>query len=88
LDKDFKGLFDSGHDEEGGEQVSGRSSTSGFMQHFGWFYQASLVAEYERIPLQEAYELNTLNFLNDLAYLKSKAEYESELIKQAYGKKH
>ncbi|WP_343668718.1 hypothetical protein [Chitinophaga sp.] len=32
----------------------------------------------ERIPLAQAYDLNTINFLNDLAFLKDKARYEKE----------
>jgi hypothetical protein len=47
-----------------------------------------LVAAFERITLEEAYELPTLQFLNNLAYLKSKSEYEAEQLKQAYAKKH
>jgi hypothetical protein len=57
------------------------------MQYYGWIYQTELVATFERITLEEAYELPALQFLNDLAYLKSKSEYEAEELKKAYGKK-
>jgi hypothetical protein len=30
----------------------------------------------------------TIQFLNDLSYLKAKAEYDKEQIKKSYGKKH
>ena len=76
LDKGFSGLFDSGNDGEGDNEVSGRGSISNFMRYYGWIYQTSLVAEFERITMEEAYEIPTLQFLNDLAYLKAKSEHE------------
>jgi len=88
LDKSFEGLFGIGNDEQESDEVSGRSSVSNFMRDFGWIYQASLVAEFERVTMEEAYELSTIQFLNDLSYIKAKNEYESEQLKKAYGKKH
>ena len=86
MDKEFKGLFgksdDGGEDEQGG----GREGMGGFMQHYGWIYQAKLVADFEGIPLDKAFDLPTINFLNDLAYLKAKIEHDNELIKKQYGK--
>lgn len=58
------------------------------MDQYGWTYQATLVAEHERITLDAAYELSLLQCLNDLAYLKSKAEHDREMIKKIYGKKN
>jgi hypothetical protein len=37
---------------------------------------AAMVAEFERITLAQVYDLGTINFLNDLAYLKDKARWE------------
>jgi hypothetical protein len=88
LDKEFEGLFDKGNGDEGDNEVSSRSSVPNFMQHYGWIYQTELVANYERITIEEAFNLKTINYLNDLAYLKAKSEYEKELMKKAYGKKH
>ena len=88
LDKSFKGLFDLGDDEDEDEQTSIGNSVSGFMQRFGWIYQATIVAEHEKIKLEQVYEMMTIQFLNDLSYLKAKAEYDKEQIKKSYGKKH
>lgn len=39
---------------------------------------ASNVAEFERITLSQVYDLSTINFLNDLAYLKDKARHDKQ----------
>ena len=87
MDKEFEGLFDSRDDEED-EQVSSRSGVSNFMRYYGWIFQTELVATFEKITLEQAYEIPLLQYLNDLAYLKAKGEYEAEQLKRAYGKKH
>ena len=84
---EFKNLF--GHDNAAGaEDDSYSSGGSGqqFMQRFGWHYQSELVSRYEGIKLDEAYQLPTIQYLNDLAYLKEKANYEREAIKKASAK--
>jgi hypothetical protein len=86
LDKGFEGLFGSRDDGEELDEVSSRSSVSNFMRDFGWIYQASLVAEFERITMEEVYDIPTIQFLNDLSYLKAKNEYEAEQLKKANGK--
>ena len=53
------------------------------MHQFGWHYQIELVARFEGIPVGAAWELTTLHFLNDLAYLKAKGEHERHLQEQA-----
>lgn len=40
-----------------------------------------MVAEFERITLAQAYDLNTINFLNDLAYLKDRGRWEKEQLR-------
>ncbi len=57
------------------------------MRQFGWIYQATLVAEHERIKLEEVYQMMTIQFLNALSYLKAKAEHEKEQRKK-HGQKH
>jgi hypothetical protein len=86
LDKGFEGLFGSGNDVEELDEVSSRSPVSNFMRDFGWIYQASLVAEFERIPMEEVYDIPTIQFLNDLSFLKAKNEYEAEQLKKINGK--
>lgn len=48
-----------------------------FNRRYGWTYSASCVAEYERITLDQAFALPVRQALNDLAYLKEKANYEA-----------
>jgi len=87
LDKDFEGLFDKRDDDED-DKVSSRSGVSNFMRYYGWIYQTELVADFEKITLEQSYELPLLQYLNDLAYLKAKGEYEAEQLRKAYGKKY
>ena len=87
LDKEFSGLFQDGADEVGDDDRSGRSNNNGFMRNYGWIYQATLIAEHERIKLEEVYDLPTIQALNDLAYLKSKNAHDNEQMKQMYGKR-
>jgi hypothetical protein len=86
LDKSFKGLFDQTDDTDRDEQVSGRESIHPFMRNYGWIYQATLVAEHEKIKLAKVYELPTIQFLNDLSYIKAKNEFDTEQLKKVYGK--
>ena len=57
-----------------------------FNRRYGWTYSAKVVAEYEGIPLDQAYGLPVRQALNDLAYLKEKTSYEArqheKLMKQ------
>ncbi len=87
MDKEYTGLFNQTDDGDGDDEEFSRVPTSPFMDNFGWIYQASIVAEFERIRLEEVYELSTIQFLNDLSYLKSKAEFDKEQMKKIYGKK-
>lgn len=82
MDAKFSGLFESGDDGEGDDGGTSRGSVSGFMDYYGWHYQATLVAEYERVKLADVWELSAINFLNDLAYLKAKNEHERLMYEQ------
>jgi hypothetical protein len=75
--KEYKALF--GLDNEVSEQGA---SINQFNKRYGWIYSASLVAEYERITLDQAFALPIRRALNNLAYLKAKVKYESELSKK------
>jgi hypothetical protein len=48
---------------------------------YGWIYQATIVAEHERIELDKVYDMPAIQFLNDLAYLKAYRDYERQQIK-------
>jgi hypothetical protein len=86
LDKEFSGLFQGGNDEAGNDDRGGRDNGNGFMSIYGWIYQATLIADHEKIKLEEVYNLPTLQALNNLAYLKSKNAYDSEQMKKVYAK--
>lgn len=87
MDKEFTGLFDSGNGENGDDDGRGDTGVHIFMRHYGWIYQTELVAEHEKISLEKAFEIPTINYLNDLAYLKAKGEYMKEQMNK-YGNKH
>lgn len=84
---EFKNLFgDGGIEESQDDNYASGGSGQQFMQRFGWHYQSELVSRYEGIKLDEAYQLPTIQYLNDLAYLKEKSNYEREAIKKASSK--
>jgi hypothetical protein len=56
------------------------------MQRYGWIYQATIIAEHERINLADVFELPTIQALNDLSYIKAKNSFDREQMKKIYGK--
>ncbi len=50
------------------------------MRDFGWQYCTKLVAEHEDIPLQDAYNLKIIHYLNSLSYMKAKSDFDSEQL--------
>lgn len=56
------------------------------MRQYGWIYQATLIAEHEKIKLMEVYELPAIQALNDLSYLKAKNAFDTDQMKKAHGK--
>ncbi len=71
----FTGLFGLSDDTE--EEVK----QDKFNVRYGWTYSASVVAEYQRIPLNDVYKMNVKEVLNALSYLKEKAAYEERILK-------
>lgn len=57
------------------------------MQRFGWIFQATIIAEHEKIKLKEVYDLPTIQALNDLSYLKAKSAYDTNEINKINGKR-
>ena len=73
-------------DETGGvEQEPDEVINDGFSRRFGWFYSAAEVAEYERITLEQAYNLGVVQFLNDMIYLRALGEHRLEQSKKYAG---
>ncbi len=81
LDKLFPILFGAGV-ERSDDQGPGDNIEEVFQRHYGWTYSAVLVAEHERITLDQAYELPVLQFINDLAYLKMKGKMEKAQMEE------
>jgi hypothetical protein len=85
IDDQFTGLFgESGESEDNDSDTIG-SGIHPFQKQYGWIHQAVLVAQHNNIALESAYQLPTIQFLNDLAYIKSKSEFDAYLIKKARG---
>jgi len=82
LDRSFAGLYENGNDESGNDGDASGFGGVAFMRIYGWHYTAKLVAEHENIRNSEAFEMKTLEFLNTMAYLKSKNAYDREQAKR------
>lgn len=76
----FKGLFEQGDVEEGGEQPDDRNY---FEARFGWIFNAKRVADFENIKLEDCFNLGVIQFLNDLVYLREWDNNEKRMIKNA-----
>ena len=76
LFKRYKGLFEV--DEKNlDEEIKPRFKKEPiFMKKFGWIYSAKEVADFHGIKINDAYEMNIIEALNTLSYLKSKTKYE------------
>jgi hypothetical protein len=67
---------------EEGEQKKSSTIEENFSSRFGWIYNAKQVSEFEMITLDAVYDLPVVQFLNDLAYLKSKKQLDEYQYKQ------
>ncbi len=69
---DYKGLFEL----LDGEEPAGAKKGHLFLKRYGWVYNAKVVADWEGIRLEDAYNLPIIRALNVLSILKAKAAYE------------
>jgi hypothetical protein len=73
LNSQFKDLFNLDPD------VNAKAKDNSFMVQFnkvyGWLYSAEVVADYEKITLEEVYRLPARRALKGLVYLKAKEKY-------------
>ena len=54
----------------------------GFVEHYGWLYVAYQYAEFYRININEVYNVQLIEFLNYLSFMKDKSEYDIETAKE------
>jgi hypothetical protein len=80
LNKEFSDLF--GLDTEVHPQAVSDSFMTWFNNRYGWIYACEAVAIYEKISIEETYNLPVKRALNDLVYLKAKQRYEYLLTKK------
>ena len=73
----YPALFGKADNEAGDKQGNGRTATELFIENFGWISNAKMVAEHEAVPLESVWDLGVLHFLNDLLYIKMKADYDA-----------
>ena len=81
IDKSFGALFDKGTDESDDSGQSSGSSNS-FAANYGWIYSTEQVAELERITLDQAYDMNILQYLSDLVYIKEKQKNDRKMMEE------
>jgi len=78
----YKVLFGSDEIEEDEDletlKKKGKLKKHPFVEFYGWEFSATQVAEHNRITLNDAYKLPVIEALNNLAYLKSKQDYEAK----------
>lgn len=81
FNRKYEGLFSKHYDTDG-EDIEGQSgdADNSFNGRFGWIYSTTIIAEHERITLDEAWELPVIQSLNALVYLKAKNEHDNDLI--------
>jgi hypothetical protein len=81
IDKRFGALFDKGveEDNDGGQDSGGSNS---FAANYGWIYSTEQVAELERITLDQAYDMNIMQYLSDLVYIKEKQKNERKMMEE------
>jgi hypothetical protein len=80
LIKSYSGLFEIDNEPKDEELIN--EPPHPFLDQYGWFFSAKQVADHEGITLEAAYELPVMQVLNDLSYLKAKAQYDKYLAKQ------
>ena len=83
INASYPALFDKRNNKEGDIEGESNGDTDEFAKHFGWLYNAKMVADFEGIPLQSVWDLKVLHFLNDLLYLKLKQDKENEHNKKS-----
>ena len=85
VDRNYPVLFGGTKREDDGE--ADESIERIFGKYYGWIYNTTLVADFERITLDQAFELPVMQYLNGLAYCKMKDKLERKQIEDMHKKK-
>lgn len=85
VDRHYPVLF-GGHTRQDNEEPD-ESIERVFGKYYGWIYSTSLVADHERISLDQAYELPIYQYLNGLAYCKMKEKLERKQFEDLHKNK-
>lgn len=72
----YKSLF--GIDKDGGREIE----SDPFFKQYGWIFSATMVADHNRITLDEAFDLRVTQAFGDLSYLKAKGKFEERQMKK------
>jgi hypothetical protein len=81
IDKRFGALFDKGIDEND-DSGQGSGGSNSFAANYGWIYSTKQVKEFEGITLDQAYDLNILQYLSDLVYIKEEQKNERRMMEE------
>ena len=83
LSKSYRGLFGQASSErEESYQTEVKGDTKTFAERWGWVYNAELIAGFERVKLDDVWNINIIQALNSLAYLKDKKANENEQVEK------
>jgi hypothetical protein len=79
----FNSKFEALYSTRSEGQGESDGSIDRFHQDYGWIANAKMVSEFEGISLDAVWNLPTLQFLNDLVYLKLKIQYDEHKVRES-----
>jgi hypothetical protein len=81
FNRSYKGLLGGGDDQTGEDTDGSGDLVEKFNKRYGWMYSTKQVAEFERITVDQTYQLGVVHVMNVLSYLKAKEANDKELIR-------
>jgi hypothetical protein len=78
LNKSYKSLFNIREDDDDDDIIIEKDNS--FHSRWGWVYNAEMLRDFFSIPLKSVWDLNVIEALNGLAYLKDKSINEKAEI--------
>lgn len=79
FNKNYTYLFGTGDDEDGTEDLIEQKNDEHFTERWGWILALDTVSGLRKSKWEDLYKMNVKEFLNMLAYIKSKTVYENEI---------